>query len=154
MSVRRSPGSPGLTLLELLVTFAVLGIVAGGATMVWPRLTAAFRLEAGVRQLAADLHDTRVLAVAAAARARVVLVPGAARYRLERADDDGTFHLTAERRLPRGVRIADVNSGGDFVFTARGNAENGTVVLADQRGLRASLRLNQRGRVTVERGRT
>jgi hypothetical protein len=58
------------------------------------------------------------------------------------------------RELPRGIRIADVNSGGDLVFSARGNAENGTVVLVDGRGLHATLRLNQRGRVTVDRERT
>ncbi len=154
MSPRRLPGASGLTLVETLVVFAVLGVVAGGAAFVWPRLAAAFRLEAALHQLAADLHDTRVLAVAAATRARVVLARGGAGYRLERADDDGTFALTVVRRLPPGVHVADVNSGGDLVFGARGNAENGTVVLADRRGLHATLRLNQRGRVTVERGRT
>jgi prepilin-type N-terminal cleavage/methylation domain-containing protein len=154
MPVLGSRSAPGLTLLELLVTLAICGIAAGSAVMVWPRFEAAFRLEAGLHQVAADLHDTRVLAVAAAARARVVFVRGAASYRLERADDDGTFQLTAARLLPRGVRIAEINSGGDLVFSARGNAENGTVVLVDRRGLHATLRLNQRGRVTVERGRT
>jgi prepilin-type N-terminal cleavage/methylation domain-containing protein len=154
MSTRRLRDAAGLTILECLVTVAVLGIVAGGATFVWPRLSSAFQLEAALRGLAADLQDTRVLAVAAAARARLVFVRGAALYRLVRADDDGTFTLTTERRLPPGVVVADVNSGGDLVFSARGNAENGTVVLADRRGRRATLRLNQRGRVTVERGRT
>lgn len=144
----------GLTVIECLVTLAVLGVVAGGASFVWPRLSSAFRLEAALRGLAADLQDTRVLAVAAAARARLVFVRGATRYRLERADDDGTFTLTAERHLPPGIVVADVNSNGDLVFSARGNAENGTVVLADRRGRRATLRLNQRGRVTVERVRT
>ena len=154
MPSRRPRNAAGLTVLECLVTLTVLGMVAGGATFVWPRLASAFQLEAALRGLAADLQDTRVLAVAAAARARLVFVRGTARYRLERADDDGTFTLTAERRLPPGVVVADVNSGGDLVFSARGNAENGTVVLADRRGRRATLRLNQRGRVTVERGRT
>lgn len=154
MPSRRPREAAGLTIVECLVAVAVLGIVAGGAAFVWPRLASAFRLEAALHELAADLHDTRVLAVAAAARARVVFVRGAAGYRLERADDDGTYHLTAERVLPAGVVVADVNSGGDLVFSGRGNAENGTVVLADRRGLRATLRLNQRGRVTVERGRT
>jgi prepilin-type N-terminal cleavage/methylation domain-containing protein len=154
MPTHRSGKASGLTIVECLVVLAVLGVVASGAAFVWPRLAAAFRLEAALHQLAADLHDTRVLAVAAAARSRVVLMRGAERYRLERADDDGTYTVTAERCLPPGVHVADVNSGGDLVFTARGNAENGTVVLADGRGLRATLRLNQRGRVTVERGRT
>ena len=146
--------SPGLTLLELLVTLAILGTVAAGATLAWPPIDAALRLEAGVHQLAADLHDTRVLAIASAARARVVFTRGGVSYRLERADDDGTFRLATRRMLPRGVHVVDANSGGDLVFSARGNAENGTVVLGDRRGRRASLRLNQRGRVSIDRGRT
>lgn len=149
-----STGARGLTLLELLVTLAVLGGVAAGAVLVWPRIDAGLRLEAAVRQLAADLHDARGLAVASAARTRVVLAAGATAYDVERADDDGAFQRRARRALPRGIRVAAVNSGGDLVFTARGNAENGTVTLADGRGARKSLRLNQRGRVTVDRTRT
>lgn len=146
--------SRGFTLLELLMVLAVLGIVAGVASLAWPRFEAALRLDAAMHQLAADLHDARVVAVASAARARLTFTRGAARYRVERADDAGAWHLTAERALPRGIRIADVNSGGDLAFSARGNGENGTVVLVDRRGLHASLRLNQRGRVTIDRGRT
>lgn len=144
----------GWTLIELLVTLAVLGIIAAGGTLVWPRLEAALRLEAGLRQVAADLHDARGLAVASASRVRLVFTRGGASYRVERADDDGSYRLTARRPLPRGIRVDDVNSGGDLVFSARGGGENGTVVLADRRGIHATLRVNQRGRVTVDRGRT
>ena len=146
--------SHGFTLLELMVALTIIGIVAAGGTLVWPRIEAALRLEAGVHQLAADLHDTRVFAIASASRARLTFTRGGTSYRLEHADDDGSFRLATQRVLPRGIRIDDVNSGGDLVFSARGTAENGTVVLADQRGLRASLWLNQRGRVTIDRGRT
>jgi prepilin-type N-terminal cleavage/methylation domain-containing protein len=154
MGTRNLPQSHGFTVIELLVALAILAIFAGAAALAWPRLEAALRLDAATHQLAADLHDARVLAIASAARVRLVFTPGAARYRLERADDAGTFALAAMRVLPRGIAIADANSGGDLVFSARGNAENGTIVLVDRRGLHASVRLNQRGRVTIDRGRT
>lgn len=154
MRVVRRLTTSGWTLLELLVTLTVLGVVAAGGTLAWPRLEAALRLEAGLRQVAADLHDARVLAVASAARVRLIFTPGSASYRLEHADDDGRYRVTAQRTLPRGIRVDDVNSGGDLVFSARGGGENGTVVLIDRRGVHATLRLNQRGRVTVDRGRT
>ncbi len=144
----------GFTLLELMMVVGLLGIVTAGSALAWPRFEAALRLDAATHELAADLHDARVLAIASAARARLTFVRGATSYRVEHADETGTFHPTAERVLPRGVRIADANSGGDLVFSARGNAENGTVVLVDRRGLHASVRLNQRGRVTIDRGRT
>jgi prepilin-type N-terminal cleavage/methylation domain-containing protein len=149
-----SRGARGFTLIELVVTMSVLGVVVAGAVLGWPRIEAALRLEAAIHQLAADLHDARALAIASAARTRVVLAAGATAYDVEHADDDGALQPRARRDLPRGIRVADVNSGGDLVFTARGNAENGTVTLADPRGARKSLRLNQRGRVTVDRTRT
>jgi len=146
--------APGFTLVELVATLGVLGIVVAAGALAWPEIDAALRLDAASQQLAADLHDARVLAIASAARARLVFVRGAPSYRLERADDAGTFTLAATRALPSGIRVADANSGGDLVFTARGIAENGTVVLVDRRGLHATVRLNQRGRVTVDRERT
>ena len=144
-------GHGGFTVIELLTTLAVLGVVAAAGGLAWPAIAAALRLEAASHQLAADLASSRMLAVAAATRTRLAFVRGAAGYRVERADDDGTFRTSARRDLPPGVRIGDVNSGGDLVFSARGNAENGTVVLADDRGAEVRVVLNQRGRVTVTR---
>ena len=152
MRVRES--TDGFTLIELLATIGVVALVAGGAALGWAELEPVFRLDAAAHQLAADLHDARVLAIAAATRTRLVFTRDAAFYRVERADDAGAFAAIAVRALPRGIRVADANSGGDLVFSPRGTAENGTVVLADGRGVQASLRLNQRGRVTVDGGRT
>lgn len=141
----------GFTVIELLATLAVLGIVLGGSVLAWPPIAAALHLESALHQLAADLSASRLLAVAAATRTRLTFARGATSYRVERADDDGTFRLAARRELPPGIRIDDVNSGGDLVFSARGNAENGTVVLGDERGVQARVILNQRGRVTITR---
>ena len=141
----------GFTVVELLTAIAVLGIVLGTSGLAWPPIAAALRLEAASHQLAADLASSRALAVAAATRTRLTFVRGAATYRVERADDDGAFRTSLRRDLPRGVRVADVNSGGDLVFTARGNGENGTVVLGDARGAEVRVVLNQRGRVTITR---
>lgn len=137
------------SLLELLATLAILSTLAGGAVLVWPRVDAALQLEGGLHQLAADLQAAHGLAVASASRVRLVFQSGTASYRRERADDTGTYRTEATRVLPRGITVAEVNSGGALVFSPRGQAENGTVVLADTRGVRRALRLNQRGRITI-----
>jgi prepilin-type N-terminal cleavage/methylation domain-containing protein len=137
------------SLLELLLALALASILLGMTALAWPRVEAAVQLDAGLQQLAADLHAAQTLAIASASQVRLVFTPGTDRYRRERADDRGTYRYDLERRLPRGIRITDVNSGGDLTFTARGQGENGTVTLGDRRGTRRSLRLNQRGRVTL-----
>lgn len=137
------------TLVELVVTLGAASVVLATAALAWPRVDAALRLDAGLHQVAVDLQAARTLAVASACRVRMVFTPGADRYRREQADEHGTYHRDLDRSLPAGIRVVTVNSGGSFVFSARGQAENGTITLADQRGTTRALRLNQRGRVTL-----
>jgi type II secretion system protein H len=136
------------TLLELLVVLAIVAIVAGGAALVAPRLDAALRLDTALHQLAADLRGARTLAVASASSVRLVLTPGGRAYRRERDDGDG-YATERTRWLPRGIAVAAVGSEGTLTFSPYGDAENATVVLADRRGVRRALILNQRGRVSI-----
>ena len=140
----------GFSILELVVVTAILVVVAGGAALVWGRVEAAVALERGVRQLAGELGVARALAVASAGRVRIALRTGADRYERQRATDDDGFATDHVVALPHGIRVASVGSGGDLTFSARGDGENATVVLADRRGVRRALVLNQRGRVTIE----
>lgn len=139
----------GFSVVELLAALGCAAILLGTAALGWTRIEAALQLDAGIQQLAADLHEAQTLAIASASRVRLVFATGSDRYGRDRSDDAGVYHRDVERRLPRGIRVAEVNSGGDLVFTARGQGENGTVTLADRRGTRRGLRLNQRGRITV-----
>jgi prepilin-type N-terminal cleavage/methylation domain-containing protein len=151
---RAGAARAAFTVLELLAALAILAVVTGGTLLAWRRVEAALRLEAGLHQLAADLQGARTLAVASAGRVRLVFARGSGRYERQRADDAGRYRADRRRELPRGIVVADVNSGGDLTFSARGHAENATVVLEDPRGRRRSLVLNQRGRVTILRGTT
>ena len=84
-----------------------------------------------------------------AGRVRVVFTSGSNRYWRELADDSGAYHRDLDRALPSGIRVLTVNSGGSFVFSARGQAENGTITLTDTRGSARAVQLNQRGHVTI-----
>ncbi len=149
-AVRGLPrGRAAFSLLELLVTLTLTSVVLAAAALIWPRVDAALQLDAGLHQIAADLHAAQTLAIASAARVRIVFPVGGDTYRRERMDDGGTYRLDQSRRLPQGIQIVDANSGGDLVFSARGQGENGTVVLGDHRGVHRALRLNQRGRITI-----
>lgn len=135
-------------MLELVVVMAIVVVVAAGSALVWPRIEAALALETGLHQLASELRVARALAVASAGRVRIVLRAGDGRYRRERANDGG-FETDRRGDLPRGIAVAAVGSGGDLTFSGRGDGENATVVLADRRGVRRTLVLNQRGRMTI-----
>ncbi len=141
--------SRGFSLIELAATLAIAAVLSGGAVLAWPRLEASLQLDAGLHQLAADLHAANALARASASRVRLVLSPGAPSYVRERVDAMGVYRLDTTRALPPGITVAEVNSGGDLTFTGRGQGENATVVLTDRRGARRALKLNQRGRITI-----
>ena len=150
MQTGRGPrAAAGFTLLELLVALGVASLVGAAALAGWREINAALTLDRAVHQVAADVQSTRVLAIASASRARLVFTSGTGRYRRERTDDGGTFRVQRRIELPRGIAIADVNSGGDLTFSGRGDGENGTVSLVDARGVVRRVRLNQRGRITV-----
>lgn len=134
--------SRGVTLLELLVTLAVIGLMAGAA---WPRLTAmgaGLELRAGIIRLASAFLRART---AALARGRAWEV---------RVVDDRTFVVGAvgedgvRTELPPGVRFVRSTAGGVVRFSPSGGAGNATLVLAAG-GLRRSVVVNQRGRVSV-----
>ena len=139
----------GFSLLELLIALGLVSIVLATAALGWPHVDAALQLDAGLHQIAADLHAAQTLAIASAAHVRLVFPVGGTAYRRERMDDAGVYQADLSRQLPPGIQIADANSGGDLVFSARGQGENGTVTLADRSGIRRGIRLNQRGRVTI-----
>jgi len=148
---RNDAAEMAFTLLELLATLAILSVLAAGTLLAWPKIEAALSLETGLHQLAADLHAARTLAIASASRVRLVFVPATSTYRRERKDDTGIYRLDVTHELPRGIKVIETNSAGNLTYSARGQAENGTVVLGDRRGVRRALRLNQRGRITILR---
>jgi len=139
----------GFSLVELVVTIGIAGVLLAGAVLALPRVDAAMQLDSGLCQVAADLQSARTTAIASAHRARVVFTVGSDRYARERADDGGQYHRDLDRFLPRGIRVLTANAGAMVVFSARGDAQNATITLADARGTSRAVVINQRGRITI-----
>lgn len=139
----------GFSLIDLLVALAVAAVVVGTAVLGWARVDAAMQLDTGLHQVAVDLQAARTVAIASAHRVRVVFTVGSDRYGRDLADDAGQYHRDVDRILPRGIRVLTANAGAMVVFSARGDAQNATITLADPRGTSRALVINQRGRITI-----
>ena len=138
-----------MSLLELVIAMGLAVLLSSAAALALPRIDAAMQLDTGLRQIAADLQSARTLAVASARRVRIVFTVGTDRYGRELADDGGQYHRDLDRFLPRGIRVLTANSGAMVAFSARGDAQNATITLADTRGTSRALVVNQRGRITI-----
>lgn len=118
MPAARRPGTgrtarPGLTIMELVVVMAIMGLMAG---IVAPRLRVSpgQRVRAAAVQLAQDLDLVRTRALATRRAARVVFDPAAARYDgylarpgattfAESAAEQDSMGVLRSRALPDGV---------------------------------------------------
>jgi len=137
------------SLVELIVAIGVAAVLLSSAVLALPRVDAAMQLDTGLRQIAADLQAARTTAIASAHRVRIVFTVGTDRYRRDLADDGGQYHRDLDRFLPRGIRILTANAGAVVVFSARGDAQNATITLADVHGTSRAVVINQRGRITI-----
>ena len=143
----------GFTVLELLVSFAIVSLLLAIAA---PRLAAvgpSLSLERSARFLALDLEKTRWLAIARNSRARLDVDLASGRYVAEVEGDSGYVHVFA-RDLPSGIGFDEDAStrvvGGRIaiVFQPRGNTfSNATIALAAHGDRLRRVVVNQAGRV-------
>jgi prepilin-type N-terminal cleavage/methylation domain-containing protein len=91
-AIRISRARSAFTLVELLITIAVLGIIAA---MLIPQLTSDLpeRLDAAAQIVSADLDYARALAVANNSKYRVVFEPDQDRYYLEHSGTNNLLNV-------------------------------------------------------------
>jgi type IV fimbrial biogenesis protein FimT len=155
--------SHGFSLLEVIITLTLLGILLAIATLQLPGLLSQTSLRNATRQMVANLQYVRMKAISQNRRLRVTFRPVTEDYVVDK-DEDGVWQrqllashsaeavADATIQLPRGVRIAAVNSGGDVIFLPRGAVDGGiSIILGTLSGPDTRrVVVNLAGRVRVE----
>ena len=159
----RCGGQRGVTVIELVMTLSLLGMLGSVAFLQVQPLLAQARLNSGARQIATDLQVARMKAIAQNRRFRVTFRTATGDYVVDREEDSSWNRLilhghTAENvadaviLLPSGVTIASVNSGGDVIFVPRGHVDGGISITLNSllgAGTRKVI-VNLAGRVRIE----
>ena len=148
----------GLSLIELLITLACGAVLAATAGITFHTEVERQRLTAATRALIGDLRYARALAAADGRPVRVVLEPGAERYRIERLPAAGG---PAERGGPvrdwtqpewhaQGVDLVSSTGGARIEFSPLGLTANWTTItLANRAGVRRRITVIASGRVKL-----
>ena len=114
----------GLTLLELIIVLAIMGIVIAVAGLHFIRFSAAHRLHEAAREITSDLQFARLLAVKENRDIQVVFRTDS--YEIMRASD---LHLVKSRNFNSDypeIHLPDLS----VIFNSRGNASPATITVS------------------------
>jgi len=117
----------GFTLIEILVTMAILTILGAFAVPQWGNLLAKYRLDSAARQVATELHGAKNRAMAQYRRFKLVFdSPTTYTIQKEQTPGEGDYTATSgAKSLPLGITVEFNNTP---VFQTRGNASPGATI--------------------------
>jgi Tfp pilus assembly protein FimT len=156
----RTPASRGLTLLEMVVTLGLIGLVGALGGFCFRDLYPALHLQGAVQGIVLDIQAARMMAIAQNRYCRLVFFPGQESYQIEKAAASGGGQWTGSPEgLPRefnnpnnpyhhpGVDL--LSSTFNPVFSPRGTATGATIVLQSG-GQQKVITISFQGRVKVQ----
>jgi prepilin-type N-terminal cleavage/methylation domain-containing protein len=133
----------GLTLVELMITLAVLAILLVIATPSLDLFSSTYKLRGATREVATDLQFARLLAVKENKDIRVAFSPTS--YQVVRVSDGS---VAKTRNLSTDYPHITLTSTS-ITFDSRGDSSANTVTVANPRGAR-NVTVNSTGRVKIE----
>ena len=145
----------GVTLLELVVVFIIIGI---GAALLTPSIgpwLSNYRLRSAARDIVSTMRTAQMKAVSNNSPYRVNLNPGeigANSYILERDTGGGYFADGALQTLPSGITISNNTLPNEHAeFNPNSTSSSGSVTLQDAKNNRKTITLTpSTGRVKLE----
>jgi len=138
-------GVKGFTLIEILVTVALIGIISAIAIPDWGTVLLTFRLKGGARQVQADLDWAKWRAIHENANYELIFSATNNNYTIGRVDDP-----TRTKTLPNGITVqTDEEIEYSVIGKRVGGSGTITVKLCNTKNEGRNLKVNTRGRIRL-----
>ena len=131
----------GYSVIELVATLALAGILAAIALPSWNQLLPAYQLDSSVRQFQSELHNIKMRAVTENIGFQLVYANGAATYTIQRNSS-----VLTTKPLPTGVVVT---SSGTIAFSPRGTASANRIRLRSANGMCKQVVVSATGRIRI-----
>ena len=147
----------GFTVMELMVTVAIIAIVAGFGIPAFNRMAVNGNLRTAARDIMGDIANLKEGAMAYNQQLSIGFDTGANSYTLQRLPPNPDGTLTNINKSPasfgQGIQLTGVafGAGTTVTFLTRGTLQQGgNIVLTNSRGSTATITCNLSGRTYVQ----
>jgi prepilin-type N-terminal cleavage/methylation domain-containing protein len=136
-----SKSKHGYSLIELVATMALAGILAAIALPSWNTLLPSYQLDSSARQFQSELHNIKMRAATENVGFQLVYTNGTAAYTIQR---DSAVLVT--KPLPAGVIVT---IAGTISFSPRGTASANRIRLRSLDGMCKQVVVSPTGRIRI-----